>query len=119
MHDGFPERRSATRERPKLTPPDILLLAGREVGSDDTPPSGRERAPELIDALLALAARYDFVQADALRAMLADGIDAERTKLLADVALNVVPQQAVLDVVRASGLYVAGLSGPDGHGPES
>lgn len=51
--------------------------------------------------------------------MLVAGIAAERTRLLADVALNVMPQQAVLDVVRASGLYVAGLSGPDGRGPES
>lgn len=97
---------------------EILLLAGWAARAEVTPPWGRERALELIDALLALATRYGFVQADALRAMLVDGIDAERTKLLADVALNVVPQQAVLDLVRASGLYVAGLSDPDSGEPQ-
>ncbi len=93
---------------------EILLLAGWAAHAEVTPPWGRERALELVDALLALATRYGFVQADALRAMLVEGLDTGRTRLLADVAFRVGRQQAVLDVVRASGPYVAGLSGPDG-----
>lgn len=97
---------------------EILLLAGSAATADVTPPWGRERALELIDAPLALATQYGFAQADALRGMLVDGIFTDRTRLLADVAFSVVPQGAVLEVVRATGCYTAGLSDPNKGEPQ-
>lgn len=97
---------------------EILLLAGTATSTDVTPPWGRERVLELIDALLALATQYGFAQANALRGMLVGGIFTDRTRLLADVAFSVVPQGAVLEVVRASGFYTAGLSDQDSREPQ-
>ena len=88
-----------------VTTATLLLLTGTTMCSNETPPWGRERALELIDALLALATDHGFAQADALRSMLLTGTHTGRTRLLADVAFSAVPPSALLDVIRRSGLY--------------
>lgn len=88
-----------------VTAATLLLLTGTTVCSNETPPWGRERALELIDALLVLATEHGFAQADALRSMLLTGTHTGRTRLLAEVAFSAAPASALLDVIRRSGLY--------------
>lgn len=102
-------------ERREINAVEIVLLASSTACAKVAPPWGRERARELIDALLALATQHGFAQRDALRSLLVSAIRTERTQLLAQVAFSAVPEPAVLDVVRASGFYSAGLYVPSGH----
>ncbi|KIP15326.1 hypothetical protein KY49_4593 [Burkholderia sp. MSHR3999] len=85
----------------------LLLLAGEIACASETPSWGRERALELIDALLALATQHGFAQPDALRTKLITRTLTERTQLLAEIAFNAVPASALLAAVRQSGFNMA------------
>ncbi|KVD17640.1 MULTISPECIES: hypothetical protein [Burkholderia] len=84
----------------------LLLLAGRTACASEMPPWGRERALDLLDALLALATKHGFAQAEALRGKLTTGTRTERTRLLAEVAFDAVPASALLEVIRQSSFYI-------------
>ncbi|MPV68008.1 hypothetical protein [Burkholderia sp. BE17] len=79
----------------------LLLLASHTASADEMPPWGRARAQELVDALLALAARHGFAQATALREKLTTDLRAGLNLHLATDAFRHIPTPELLKVMVA------------------
>nr|WP_223964133.1 hypothetical protein [Burkholderia diffusa] len=83
----------------------LLQLAGETARASSTPPWGRKRALELVDALLSISSTHGFAQQDLLREKLITGTCTKRTRLLAEVAFEDVPASALLEAIRQSGFH--------------
>ena len=84
-----------------LSPAGVLLMVGNIAygDDDDTPPSGRARAADVVRKMLSAARAGGFTKGDLLETLLAKGEVSHRVKELAHEAIDCAGESAVLEII--------------------
>ena len=82
-----------------LSPAGVLLMMGSYAYDDETPPSGRARAAELLHSLLSAARAGGFAKGDLLETLLSKGEVSHRVQELAHEAIDCAGESAVLEII--------------------